>query len=75
MNLHGKRTETKMTNKFEKKECIECSGRLDRDENTGEYFISVETKDSVETYPVVNLLNEMLGSQVSFKSEYHTENE
>lgn len=51
-----------MTNKFEKKECIECSGRLDRDENTGEYFIVVETKESVETYPVINLLNEMLGS-------------
>ena len=59
MNLHGKRTETEMTNKFEKKECIECSGRLDRDENTGEYFVVVETKDNVETYPVVNLLNSL----------------
>jgi hypothetical protein len=64
-----------MTNKFEKKETIECCGRLDKDEHTGEYFISVETKDSVETFSVNMLLKEMLGSQVSFKSEYHTENE
>lgn len=75
MNLHGKRTETKMTSKFEKKQCIECSGILDRDAETGEYFIAVETKDNCETYPVNNLLAEMLGSNVSFKSEYHTENE
>ena len=64
-----------MTNKFEKKQTIECTGILDRDAETGEYFISVETKESCETYPVVNLLADMLGSQVSFKSEYHTENE
>ena len=64
-----------MTNKFEKKQTIECVGILDRDVETGEYFISVETKDRCETYPVSNLLQEMLGSQVSFKSEYHTENE
>ncbi len=64
-----------MTNKFEKKQCIECNGRLNRDEETGEYFITVETKDACETYPVINLLADMLGSQVSFRSEYHTENE
>ncbi len=59
-----------LTSKYEKKTCIECSGTLDKNSDD-EYVITVENKDDITQYRVNDLLKEMCGSIVSFKSENH----
>ena len=61
-----------LTSKYEKKTCIECSGVLDKDDD-GNFVITVESKDDVTQYRVKDLLEDMCGSAVNFKSENHEE--
>ena len=53
---------------FEEKKVINLCGTLDKNED-GEYFVTVEDKDSFESYDLEKILNSMLGQVISLKSE------
>lgn len=46
---------------------IDAIGTLDTDEN-GKLVLNVETKDNVQSYDVLELLDEMKGTKVQLKS-------
>lgn len=54
--------------KFEYKKVINLCGVLDKTED-GNYYVSVEDKDSTETYELSNVLEEMLGNVVNISSD------
>ena len=56
-----------MKAKFEKTVGLDAIGVLDIDEN-GEYALIVETKDSVNTYALSDILKEIAGTTVQIKS-------
>ena len=53
---------------YEKKTMIKIAGILDKNEN-GDYVVIVNNKDFVDEYDLKNILDEMLGTFVTFQNE------
>ena len=53
---------------YEEKKVINLCGRLDKD-GEGNYKVTVEDKDSCETYDLNDILENMEGQLVSIKSD------
>lgn len=56
-----------MKDKMLRNVIIDAIGTLDIDEN-GKLVLNVETKDNVQSYDVLELLDEMKGTKVQLKS-------
>jgi hypothetical protein len=56
-----------MKDKMLRNVIIDAIGTLDTDEN-GTLVLNVETKDNVQSYNVLELLDEMKGTKVQLKS-------
>jgi len=56
-----------MKDKMLRNVIIDAIGTLDTDEN-GKLVLNVETKDNVQSYDVLELLDEMKGTKVQLKS-------
>lgn len=56
-----------MKDKMLRNVIIDAIGTLDTDEN-GTLVLNVETKDNVQSYNVLELLDEMKGTKVQIKS-------
>lgn len=56
-----------MRDKMLRNVIIDAIGTLDIDEN-GKLVLNVETKDNVQSYDVLELLDEMKGTKVQLKS-------
>lgn len=56
-----------MRDKMLRNVIIDAIGTLDTDEN-GKLVLNVETKDNVQSYDVLELLDEMKGTKVQLKS-------
>lgn len=56
-----------MKDKMLRNVIIDAIGTLDTDEN-GKLVLNIETKDNVQSYDVLELLEEMKGTKVQFKS-------
>ena len=56
-----------MKDKMLRNVIIDAIGTLDTDEN-GSLVLNVETKDNVQSYNVLELLDEMKGTKVQLKS-------
>ena len=56
-----------MKDKMQRNVIIDAIGTLDTDEN-GKLVLNVETKDNVQSYDVLELLDEMKGTKVQLKS-------
>lgn len=56
-----------MKDKMLKNVIIDAIGTLDTDEN-GKLVLNIETKDNVQSYDVLELLEEMKGTKVQLKS-------
>ena len=56
-----------MKDKMLRNVIIDAIGTLDTDEN-GNLVLNVETKDNVQSYDVLELLDEMKGTKVQLKS-------
>ena len=56
-----------MKDKMLRNVIIDAIGTLDTDEN-GTLVLNVETKDNVQSYNVLELLDEMKGTKVKLKS-------
>ena len=54
-------------NLYEEKKIIKLVGNLDKNDN-GEYICTVEDKDRVQEYNVIEILEQMLGSEISLQS-------
>jgi hypothetical protein len=59
--------EFNMKDKMLRNVIIDAIGTLDTDEN-GTLVLNVETKDNVQSYNVLELLDEMKGTKVQLKS-------
>ena len=59
--------EFNMKDKMLRNVIIDAIGTLDTDEN-GKLVLNVETKDNVQSYDVLELLDEMKGTKVQLKS-------
>lgn len=56
-----------MKDKMLRNVIIDAIGTLDTDEN-GKIVLNIETKDNVQSYDVLELLEEMKGTKVQLKS-------
>lgn len=56
-----------MKDKMQRNVIIDAIGTLDTDEN-GTLVLNVETKDNIQSYNVLELLDEMKGTKVQLKS-------
>ena len=56
-----------MKDKMQRNVIIDAIGTLDTDEN-GILVLNVETKDNIQSYNVLELLDEMKGTKVQLKS-------
>lgn len=56
-----------MKDKMQRNVIIDAIGTLDTDEN-GTLVLNIETKDNVQSYNVLELLEEMKGTKVQLKS-------
>lgn len=56
-----------MKDKMLRNVIIDAIGTLDTDEN-GKLVLNIETKDNVQSYDVLELLEEMKGTKVQLKS-------
>lgn len=54
-------------NLYEEKKIIKLVGNLDKNDN-GEYICTVEDKDRVQEYNVIEILDQMVGSEISLQS-------
>ena len=54
-------------NLYEEKKIIKLVGSLDKTEN-GDFICTVEDKDSVQEYNVIEILEQMVGSEISLQS-------
>lgn len=54
-------------NLYEEKKIIKLIGTLDKTEN-GEFICTVEDKDRVQEYSVIEILEQMVGSEISLQS-------
>ena len=54
-------------NLYEEKKIIKLVGTLDKTEN-GEFICTVEDKDNVQEYNVIEILEQMVGSEISLQS-------
>lgn len=54
-------------NLYEEKKIIKLVGSLDKTEN-GEFICTVEDKDNVQEYNVIEILEQMVGSEISLQS-------
>lgn len=54
-------------NVFEEKKIIKLVGTLDKNEN-GDFICTVEDKDRVEEFNVIELLDQMVGTEISLQS-------
>ena len=54
-------------NLYEEKKIIKLIGTLDKTEN-GEFSCTVEDKDRVQEYNVIEILEQMVGSEISLQS-------
>lgn len=54
-------------NLYEEKKIIKLVGTLDKTEN-GEFICTVEEKDKVQEYNVLEILEQMIGSEISLQS-------
>ncbi len=54
-------------NLYEEKKIIKLIGTLDKNEN-GEFICTVEDKDNVQEYNVIEILEQMIGSEISLQS-------
>lgn len=56
-----------MKDKMQRNVIIDAIGTLDTDEN-GTLVLNIETKDNIQSYNVLELLEEMKGTKVQLKS-------
>ena len=54
-------------NLYTEQKLIKVVGTLEKTEN-GDFVCIVETKDSVQEYNVIDLLNQMVGTEISLSS-------
>ena len=54
-------------NLYEEKKIIKLVGTLDKTES-GNFICTVEDKDSVHEYNVIEILEQMIGSEISLQS-------
>lgn len=54
-------------NLYEEKKIIKIIGTLDKTEN-GEFICTVEEKDGVQEYNIIDLLEQMIGTEISLQS-------
>lgn len=54
-------------NLYTEQKLIKMIGTLDKTEN-GEYICTVENKDSVQEYNVLEVLEQMVGTEISLQS-------
>ena len=54
-------------NLYTEQKLIKVVGTLDKTEN-GDFICVVENKDSVQEYNVIDLLNQMIGTEISLQS-------
>ena len=54
-------------NLYTEQKLIKVVGTLEKTEN-GDFICIVETKDSVQEYNVIDLLNQMIGTEISLSS-------
>ena len=54
-------------NLYEEKKIIKLVGTLDKTEN-GEFICTVEDKDKVQEYNVIEILEQMVGTEISLSS-------
>lgn len=58
-----------MKDEYVRKNITSVIGTLDKDEETNNYFVSIESKDSVEEVWVNDILQDLVGSQIKIYSE------
>lgn len=54
-------------NIYTEQKLIKLIGTLDKNEN-GEFICIVENKDDVQTYNVIDILEQMVGTEISLQS-------
>ena len=54
-------------NLYTEQKIIKLIGNLDKDEN-GNYICTVEEKDRVQEYNVIEILEQMIGTEISLSS-------
>ena len=54
-------------NIYTEQKLIKLIGTLDKNEN-GEFICTVENKDDVQEYNVIDILEQMVGTQISLQS-------
>ena len=54
-------------NLYEEKKIIKLVGNLDKNEN-GDFICTVEDKDRISEYNVLELLEQMIGTEISLQS-------
>lgn len=54
-------------NLYEEKKIIKLVGNLDKNEN-GDFICTVEDKDRISEYNVIELLEQMIGTEISLQS-------
>ena len=54
-------------NIYTEQKLIKLIGTLDKNEN-GEFICSVENKDDVQEYNVIDILEQMVGTEISLQS-------
>lgn len=54
-------------NLYEEKKIIKLIGTLDKTEN-GEFICTVEEKDNVHEYNLIEILEQMVGTEISLQS-------
>lgn len=54
-------------NIYVEQKLIKVVGTLDKNEN-GNYICTVETKDNVQEYDVIEILEQMIGTEISLQS-------
>ena len=54
-------------NVYTEQKVIKLVGNLDKDEN-GNFFCTVEDKDRVQEYNVIEILEQMVGTEISLSS-------
>lgn len=52
---------------YAKNKTISIVGNLDKNDS-GEYIVTVESKDSFEEYDLMTILEDMIGTEISLKS-------
>lgn len=54
-------------NLYEEKKIIKLIGTLDKTEN-GEFICTVEDKDNIQEYNLIEILEQMVGTEISLQS-------